>query len=156
VFEIKAEGLDELMKALRQFTPQLQKTAVTTAMRRAMKPVMMTAKSNARTLDDPTTDLSIPESIVMQTASPKVMRMAGVRDADRMVRVGIRGGSKDPDTEEPTKPWYWRMHEFGTSSIAARPFLRPALAQNTQRTTAIMVDELKKGIDRTARRLAKK
>jgi HK97 gp10 family phage protein len=156
VFEIKAEGLDELMKALKEFTPQIQKRVLGTAMRNAMKPVMMTARSNARALDDPQTPSNISKNIISQRASKKVMRMAGVRDADMMQRVGVRGGAKDPQTNDPMNTFYWRFHEFGTSKIAARPFMRPALAQNTQRTTAIMVDELKKGIDRTARRLAKK
>jgi HK97 gp10 family phage protein len=156
VFEIKAEGLDELMKALKEFTPQIQKRVLGTAMRNAMKPVMMTARSNARALDDPQTPSNISKNIISQRASKKAMRQAGVRDADMMQRVGVRGGAKDPKTGDPMNTFYWRFHEFGTSKIAARPFMRPALAQNTQRTTAIMVDELKKGIDRTARRLAKR
>lgn len=157
MFELKADGLDDLINRMSAFTTQVQKRVVGTAARNAMKPVMMTAKSNARALkiDDPNTPSNIIENIVNKKASKKAMRLAGVRGADHMQQVGVLGGAKDPGTGDPLATFHWRFLEFGTSTIAARPFMRQALAKNVGRTTDIFVAEMKKGIDRAAKRAAK-
>jgi HK97 gp10 family phage protein len=157
VFELNIQDLDALLKRMSEFTSQVQKNVVGTAARNAMKPVMMTAKSNARALkiDDPTTPSNIIENIVNRKASKKAMRYAGVRSADHMQQVGVIGGAKDPETGDPLATFHWRFLEFGTSKIAARPFMRKALEQNVKRTTDIFADELRKGMNRATKRLAR-
>jgi HK97 gp10 family phage protein len=44
--------------------------------------------------------------------------------------------------------FYFRFLEFGTSKMAARPFIRPALSQNAQRATDVVVESLNKEIDK--------
>ena len=178
MFEIKAEGLDELMKALKEFAPQIQKRVLNGAARRAIRPVMMTAKSNLRALTGPEATGTLAANIITRNNAKEGKRVGGV-----VMQVGIRGGAEQYANTQKNRArvinrgkrkglfipsrvgetyehggdlYYFRFLEFGTSKMKARPFLRPALAQNQQRTTAIMVDELKKGIDRTARRLAKR
>ena len=142
---------------MREFTATVQKRVVGTAAKNAMEPVKNLAKSNARALkiDDPTTPSNIIENIVNRKAGKKTMRMAGARDADHMQQVGVMGGAKDPETGDPLATFHWRFLEFGTSTIAARPFMRKALAQNVGRTTNIFVAEMQKGIDRAAKRAAR-
>jgi len=56
-------------------------------------------------------------------------------------------------TENPGgDTFYWRFLEFGTSSISPRPFMRPALAENTSEATNIFVNEYEKVLNRVTRR----
>jgi HK97 gp10 family phage protein len=157
MLEVRVDGMDGFIDRLSQFTSTVQKRVVSTAARKAMEPVKNLAKSNARALkiDDPATPSNIIENIVNKKASKKAMRYAGVRDADHVQQVGVLGGAKDPETDDPLATFHWRFLEFGTSTIAARPFMRKALAQNTQRTTDIFAAEMRKGMDRAAARAAR-
>jgi HK97 gp10 family phage protein len=157
VFELKADGIDDLINRMSSFASQVQKRVVGTAAKNAMEPVKNLAKSNARALkiDDPETPSNIIENIVNRKASKKAMRYAGASSADHMQQVGVLGGAKDPETGDPLATFHWRFLEFGTSKIAARPFMRKALAQNVGRTTDLFVAEMKKGIDRAAKRAAR-
>jgi HK97 gp10 family phage protein len=44
---------------------------------------------------------------------------------------------------------HWRYIEFGTESIAAQPFMRPALASNAERVAAAVMAELDKQLTKT-------
>ena len=51
--------------------------------------------------------------------------------------------------------WRWHFAEGGTSTKAARPFLRPALDANAAKVVGELKDELRKAIDRVLKRRAK-
>lgn len=53
-------------------------------------------------------------------------------------KVGIAGGAK----ANPTSPYYWRMVEFGTRNMPARPFMLPALEGNQQAILDKLTEEL--------------
>ena len=158
MFELNANNLDGLVDRMNKFATDVQKRVIGTAARNAMKPVAALAKSNARALkiDDPTTASNIIENIVSKKANKKATRRRG---ADYVQQVGILGGAKSPakgnDTDE-LATFHWRFLEFGTSTIEARPFMRPAFERNAQRTLDIFAQEVNKGMDRAARRIAKR
>jgi len=52
--------------------------------------------------------------------------------------------------------FYWRFLEFGTSKMPARPFMRPAAQAGSGRASAVAIEEMKKGIERVAKKLAKR
>jgi HK97 gp10 family phage protein len=63
------------------------------------------------------------------------------------MRVGVKGGarlSKDPDSTA-----HWRLVEFGSEhNSPAKPFMRPALANNIQPVTDKFVSQLSVAIDK--------
>lgn len=94
------------------------------------------ARANAKALDDPITKEKIWKNIVTQTGK--------TRNSDEIVmRVGIRGGAAQNKYTDKTAlaglpggiTTYWRYIEFGTSEIAAQPFMRPALSKNVGQIT---------------------
>ena len=44
----------------------------------------------------------------------------------RFKRAQLKGGKRVKAALNPNDPFYWRFVEFGTSKMAARPFMRPA------------------------------
>lgn len=52
--------------------------------------------------------------------------------------------------------YYWMFLEFGTEKMAARPFMRPAFESRKEEAMATIVTELRAGLDRAARKLARK
>jgi len=47
----------------------------------------------------------------------------------------------------PNDPFFWRFIEFGTSKMAARPFLRPAFEANKQKAITIALPHFRKRIE---------
>lgn len=60
---------------------------------------------------------------------------------------GIKGA------DNPNDPFYWKFLEFGTSNMAARPFLRPAFEAKKMQSAQMAAGEFKKEILRAAREL---
>lgn len=69
-------------------------------------------------------------------------------DKDRpIVKVGLLGTKNAKRRGEAlTNPELGIVHEFGTSRIPARPFLRPSVAKNAQKYEQLLAAALKKAI----------
>jgi len=50
--------------------------------------------------------------------------------------------------------FYWRFLEFGTSKMAAKPFLRPAFEANKHLMSTVFTQILSRGIEAAARKVA--
>jgi len=59
-----------------------------------------------------------------------------------IARIGIKGGAK----KNKETPFYWRMHEFGTKNMPARPFMQPALEGNAQQVLDAVAEQLRKAL----------
>ena len=155
MFELNAPDLDKLLRDLREFTPKLQRKGLTQALRKGMAPVRKSAKAKV-----PVDTGALKKAITVRTNS-----RLGRREGGAAVQVGIRGGAKEyvnsslnrrlkrvgQSYEQGGNQFYFRFLEFGTSKMAARPFLRPALAENVNTVTQITSEELRKAIDRIAK-----
>jgi HK97 gp10 family phage protein len=153
------------MKAMKEFTPRIQKNVLGAASRKAMKQVEKIARAKLNAQTGPEATGALAKAIVTRTNARQGRRQGGV-----VTQVGIKGGAKQyvddsrnrragrvgQSYEQGGKQFYFRFLEFGTSKMRARPFLRPALEENQGRVTQVLTDELKKGIARTAQRLAKR
>jgi len=167
MLEVRVENLDEVLKAMREFTPKLQRKGLTQALRKGMRPVVRAARAKA-----PVDTGALKKAIVARVNTKMGRRVGGA-----VVQVGIRGGAKEyvdssrnrarvikrgkhkgifvpgrvgESYEQGGNQFYFRFLEFGTSKLPARPFLRPALAENAQKTTDIVTAELRKAIERIA------
>lgn len=140
-------GLEGILGRLETMRLSAQKKYARKASRQAMNVVRDAARNNAKNIDDPATKERIFKNIVVQ--SGKTSDKNTVR-----TRVGIKGGAyahnkanvrsgragqETANIGNASNPggdtFYWRFIEFGTSKVAAAPFMRPALADNTQDAT---------------------
>lgn len=123
--------LAELNRKLQELTGKEAKKAMRTAARKAMKPVRDDVKANAPE------DLEDDDGVKIKASVGTASRWKG----DTLyTRVGIRGGAKrNPDT-----PYYFRMVEFGTKNMPARPFMSPALERNAQEVMDTVVEQLRR------------
>jgi HK97 gp10 family phage protein len=120
----KLKGADELSARFRGLTEEMRRKVVTPAAKDAMEIVLLDAKDRAARIDDPETANFIPANLAM------VERKALGQDVGAVViSVGVRmrkRGQKGGNT------FYWWWVELGTEKNRAKPFLRPALANNRE------------------------
>lgn len=152
--DTKITGVDEALKRLDQLKGAAGKRAARRALRRGANVVLNAAREGAARLDDPATSNSITKNLVVRGGGRRNERRAG----GVMMRVGIRGGARDMSKYGEVKgqgkgnpggdTFYWRFLEFGTQKMAARPFMRPALQNNTQAATDAFAQALGAEIDK--------
>lgn len=138
--EFYLQGLDGVLEKLRTLSPKLQKKGLVTAMRKGANIVRDDARRRARVFDDESTGSQIWREIVTKQNARRGRREGGVA-----MRVGVRGGAADKGNRN--HPFWWRFLEFGTSKMAARPFMRPALETNVDKATDAIVTELRRQLD---------
>lgn len=147
-FEIK--GLDGVLTKLRTLSPKLQKKGLVAAVRKGANIVRDDARNRAKAFDDPSTPKPIWREIVTRVNGRRGRQEGGV-----VMQVGVRGGarsdrstrSSNASNDSGSNVFYWRFLEFGTSKMAAQPFMRPALESNTEKATDAIVTELKRQLD---------
>lgn len=155
----KLQGLDPVLKRMRTLAPNLQKKGLAAAVRKGAFVFRDAAKQNATRIDDPETSRQIVKNIATQSSARQGRREGGV-----VYRTGVLGGARNEGNRatgggsEGTAgrasqnpggdTWYWRMVELGTSMVAARPFLLPAMVNNLDRATSVVVAELNRQIDK--------
>ena len=156
------EGLDGVINRMRQLSnPRKQKNAATRSARKAMAVVRKAAIANAKALDDSKSPERIWKNIQVKASKTKqgfVLMKVGVRGgamsyanttanrrANRVGETYATAGSK----ENPGGyTWYWRYHEYGTSKMPARPFMRPALNNNIDSVQDGFVTDFKDQLDK--------
>src|SRR5690606_7611388 len=112
--------------------------------------------------DDPETREMIWKNVaVAGGGSRREKRVGGV-----MMRVGVRGGAKSYRNKSGTyhvggskgnpggDTWHWRLLEFGTSTMAAQPYMRPAMNSEAGRAAQVVIEALNVEFDKEAAKLA--
>jgi len=148
----RLQGTDLAIRRLKQFGPQLQKKGLGRSLRKGAVIVKNAAVQNAKRIDDESTAAKIWRSILIKTDT-----RLGRRNGGLAFKVGVRGGARKTKTGSASMGqtpdlFYWRFVEFGTSRTTARPFLRPALADNVERVTAAVAVELNRAVGIIAER----
>lgn len=152
--EFSITGLDSLLGKLDSVGYDVRRKGGRAALRKAAQVVMQKAKEGAERIDDKATGRSISDNIALRW-NGKLFKQAG----DLGFRIGVLHGAvlKDGGDLSPNSPTpHWRLIEFGTESMVAVPFMRPALANSISEATNTFVTEYEKAIDRAIRRAAKK
>lgn len=163
------EGLGPVLDNFKKINnPRKQKNTATRAARKAMNIVRKAAADNAKAIDDPESPNRIWKNIVTRSGRTRgtgtVLMRVGVRGGAQQyaktkanVRKGragktyaTAGSKKNPGGDT----WYWRFVELGRPSVGqpARPFLRIALWNNTERVNdefaTFFGDEITKELDK--------
>lgn len=156
---VKMNGVEELSRKLDGLSYDMKKKGGRFALRKAAQVVRDAARQNASRLDDPRTANKISLNIT-ERWNGKLNKRTG----DLGFRVGVLGGARDYSaygelktgrkaTENPGgDTFYWRFVEFGTEKTAARPFLRPAMENNTQAATDEFILQYGKALDRALKK----
>lgn len=160
-FEFELKGLDELRAKMKLVSDEAAGKGGKLALRRASEVVRKSAAAGAARLDDSKTSNNISKNIVVRANS----RMNKRSNGDSIgYRVGVLGGARDYSAYGEIKTgknasenpggdtFYWRFLEFGTQKIAARPFMRPALANNVDAATDTFINEMDKALDRAIKK----
>lgn len=150
-------GLESLLGKMASVTYDMKRKGGRAALRKASQIVAGAAKTNAQKLDDPETGRMIAENIALRW-NGRVFKSSG----DLAFRVGVLKGAKLARKGEPVpkaggaQTPHWRLLEFGTQHMPAKPFMRKALADNIVAATNTFIVEYEKGLDRAVKRAAKK
>lgn len=120
ILTFKLRGVEQLISTFRTLPSEIQRKVALPAGKAAMDIVLRDAVERAQRLDDPSTPSNIALNIAM-LEDKKYYEETG----DLKISVGVRKGKR-----KGGNTWYWYYQELGTSTIRARPFLRPALQQN--------------------------
>ena len=148
-------GLDAIQAKLSKLPERLGRNAMRRSLRKGANIIRDAARSNARRYDDPSTPESIAKNIVSQNGGRKMERQLG----GPVVRVGVLGGAKKKKGESGGKAnpggdtWYWRLLEFGTSKMSAKPMLRPAAAEKAGAAMDAIVSAMSTELDKELRKL---
>ena len=157
----KINGLDELQAKLKSVSEDTQNKGGRFALRKAAQVIQAKAKQNAERVNDPATPKEIAKNIAIRW-SGKHFKSTG----ELMFRVGVLGGAKgfaaasgEVKGRGKGNPggdtYYWRFLEFGTSKIAAQPFLRDSIASKQSEAISEFVNQYNIAIDRAIKRSAK-
>lgn len=139
--EFRIEGLDGVLKRMRELGPKLAKKGLTASLRKGARIVVKAARAAYQGIDDPDTKSNIGKAITSRADTK-----GGKREGGAMVKVGVAGGARPkPGTEDEG---HWRFVEFGKEGVPARPFMRPALENNVAKVTDEIVRELNVQIDK--------
>ncbi|MCK8669298.1 hypothetical protein M1M11_30925 [Pseudomonas azerbaijanoccidens] len=120
----KLTGADELSAKFRGLAEEMRRKVVLPAAKDAMDIVLLDAKDRAARIDDPETANFIPANLAMieRKALGEELGAVVISVGVRMRKRGQKGGNT----------FYWWWVELGTEKNRAKPFLRPALANNRE------------------------
>ena len=120
----KLKGSDELSARFKGLTEEMRRKVALPAAKDAMEIVLLDAKDRAARIDDPETTNFIPANLAMieRKALGEEVGAVVISVGVRMRKRGQKGGNT----------FYWWWVELGTEKNRAKPFLRPALANNRE------------------------
>lgn len=145
VDEVRIEGLDILARKLERLPKNLRNRQAGKALRAGGKLIRDRAKATAPVDTTGTRPGgTIKKNVAMRTSTG---RRAGPQ-ADVVVRIGVLSDRSGRNSF--TDAFYWRFHEFGTSKMPARPFIRPAFESLKFTAFNKIIVVLKKGLQTEA------
>lgn len=147
------QGVEALQAKLNSVKKDVQFKGGRFALRKAANLIAKKAKEGAKRLDDPKSAADIEKNIAVRW-SGRTFKQNG----NLMFRVGVMGGAggtkkTDAYSGLPGKDTrHWRQLEFGNQNMRARPFMRPALAENTSAAVDEFMIQYGKSIDRAIKK----
>jgi HK97 gp10 family phage protein len=122
--QFKLTGTDELSAKFKELSADFRRKVALPAAKDAMDIVLLDSRDRASRVDDPTTANYIPANIAMIERKKLGEELGAV-----VVSVGVRQKKRG---QGGGNTFYWWWVELGTEKTRARPFMRPALANNKE------------------------
>ena len=153
---MKIEGLQKLNNALKQFPLELQKKALRQAVATSSNVIKKEVLARAPVRTGKLRDNVYRAYLKEKSDSGRAVYVVGVRmgrkkryiNSAKNRRLNKVGQSYRKDGEA----FYWKFLEFGTKTIPAQPFVRPAF--DAKKDEAINV--IKSSLEKSIRKLEKK
>jgi HK97 gp10 family phage protein len=155
-FEVTLTGVDALNKKLEGLSYDMAKKGGRFALRKAAQVIRDQARQNARRVDDSDTGRSIAANII-EKWNGRVNKQTG----NLGFRIGVNQGAvlpkkgERPDESAGGPTPHWRLLEFGTEKMPARPFMVPAMNQAAQAAADKFIVSYSQALDRALKRLGK-
>ncbi len=156
--QVKVDGLDGLLRSLREAPKAIQGRAVQAGMRKGGNVIRDDARRRA-----PRSSGFMVSQIVTRRANTKSRQRAGAGQGGEYFTVGVKTGRrrKYANTkrnrrrgrvgkvyEEAGWAYYWRFKEFGTRKMRAEPFLTPAGEAKGPEAAQVIINETWSALDR--------
>ncbi|QQQ40913.1 HK97 gp10 family phage protein [Stenotrophomonas maltophilia] len=156
--QVKIDGLDGLLRSLREAPKAIQGRAVQTGMRKGGNVIRDDARRRA-----PKESGFMASQIVTRRANSRSRQRAGVGQGGEYFTVGVKTGRrrKYANTkrnrrrgrvgkvyEEAGWAYYWRFVEFGTKNMRASPFLTPAGEAKGPEAAQVIINETWAALDK--------
>lgn len=156
--QVSIQGLDGLLRSLREAPKAIQGRAVQAGMRKGGNVIRDDARRRA-----PKESGFMASQIVTRRANSRSRQRAGVGQGGEYFTVGVKTGRrrKYANTkrnrrrgrvgkvyEEAGWAYYWRFVEFGTKNMRASPFLTPAGEAKGPEAAQVVIDETWAALDR--------
>lgn len=129
----KLQGLPAILENLEEVRYDMRRKTGRSALRKAAMVFVKAIQHNAMAHDDPETGRSIAKNVIAKW-NGRVNKATG----DLGFRIGVTQGAVLPKKgEQPNKSAggptpHWRLLEFGTEKMAAKPFFVPAINPNLE------------------------
>ena len=154
----RIEGLTELQAALKALPQKLHKRVLNSALMTGARLIGKEASLKAPVLQEPTPGRrpgTLRRNIRARPIRPEYSAsvMVGVRKLSGKQVMAFKKANRRGGAANPDDPFYWRFVEFGTSKMAARPFLRPAFEARKVQAAMEIKDALRLRIEREANKL---
>lgn len=127
-FDIEVKGLAELEQTLLQLADPAVRRVLRKGMRRGAAIVRNDARARVR---------------VASRRLQRAIRSRERSDEQGWIRIAV---------EVPKSAFYGKFGEYGTSKMAAWPFMRPAAESKTEEAVAAMRDAIAEGVEQEMRR----
>lgn len=142
---MKIEGLDEIVRNMREIAKDLKGDPLRASLRKGIAPIVEQARANAPRGETGTLQKAINSRPMPMDDIPQ-----GFSDGQEVFVASSR--IKKPDA--PGNAWYWHFVEFGTEKMSARPFLAPAFDSKRQAAMDAFIEEMRKQLEKNAKRIA--
>lgn len=149
---VKIEGLSQLQQAMQALSKKTSTRIAVKAMRKGGVVIREQARANAPTLKQKVPYRkagTLRKAISSSTKIGKngqVNTKIFVRTLKQSKIDAFKARTGKSGAKNPNDPYYWRFVEFGTSKMAAKPFLRPAFQSKKEQATKEIITTLRDGI----------
>lgn len=145
---LKLTGFKELADAMRELGPRVAKNTLRRAVSAAATEVRNEARNRA-----PVDTGEMRRDIMVKRERDTKGEMSAKYSV--FVLTGKKSRIKGMRRNVDRNSFYWRFMEFGTSKMAAKPFMRPAYEAKKEDAVRIIGEKLDEGIQKAAAELAK-
>lgn len=137
---VKVQGLTELAAALKELPTRIGRNVLRGATAAGAAVIRKEAKARAPVYTGPVSAGHPPPGSLKRAVFQAQSRRLSSQ-VQQTVHVGVRSGKDMKDKSGAlVSPYYWTFVEFGTSKMAAKPFIRPAFeAKKTAAVEAIRI-----------------
>jgi HK97 gp10 family phage protein len=144
---LKLTGFKELADALRELGPRVARNSLRRAVSAGAAEIRNDAKARA-----PVDTGEMRKDIMIKRERDTKGEMAATYSV--FVRSGKKSRLAGKSRDVQKDSYYWKFVEFGTSKMAAKPFLRPAFESRKEEAVKVIGEKLDEGVQKAARELA--